>query len=128
MEMHQIQYFLAVSEYLNFRCAAEKCHVSAPALTRAIQKLEAEIGGKLFRSENEDWIQSMVAAGFGVTFLPEFSVVTPGVLSRPLIKPEVIREISLVSIEGRTWSPAVETFTRAVQTYPWHAARLQKGA
>ncbi len=39
MEMHQIQYFLAVSEYLNFRRAAEECHVSAPALTRAIQKL-----------------------------------------------------------------------------------------
>jgi hypothetical protein len=88
MEMHQIRYFPALSEYLNFRRAA----------------------------------------GFGVTFLPEFSVVTPGVLSRPLIKPEVIREISLVSIEGRTWSPAVETFTRAVQTYPWHDARLQKGA
>jgi LysR family hydrogen peroxide-inducible transcriptional activator len=51
MEMHQIQYFLAVSEYLNFRRAAEKCHVSAPALTRASQKLEAEIGGKLFRRE-----------------------------------------------------------------------------
>lgn len=63
-----------------------------------------------------------------MTFLPEFSVVTPGVVSRPLIKPEVIREISLVSIEGRSWSPAVETFTRAVQTYPWHHARLQKGA
>jgi LysR family hydrogen peroxide-inducible transcriptional activator len=297
--MHQIRYFLAVGEYLNFRRAAEECHVSAPALTRAIQNLEEELGGKLFRrernlthltdlgtlirphlkrvlfeaegakvtaeqflrlehapvklgvmctigpiyfmgflsdfhakhpgveltlvdgtagrlnellrngwldlailaqpepfpdtfqavplyperfcvafpaghefqaremirmeeaakkpqllrvncefyphismqsedlgieipvvyrSEKEDWIQSMVAAGFGVTFVPEFSVVTPGVISRPLIKPEVIREISLVSIEGRSWSPAVETFTRAVQMYPWHHARLQKGA
>jgi hypothetical protein len=28
MEMHQIRYFLAVSEYLNFRRAAEECHVS----------------------------------------------------------------------------------------------------
>jgi LysR family hydrogen peroxide-inducible transcriptional activator len=290
MEMHQIRYFLAVSEYLNFRRAAEQCHVSGPALTRAIQKLEEELGGKLFRrernlthltnlgtlilphlkrvlseaegakvtaeqflrlehapmkvgvmctigpiyfmgflsdfhakhpgvelmlvdgtaeklnellrngcldlailaqpepfqdtfqavplyregfcvafpvahafqaqemitmnhagkephllrvncefqdhisrqcqdlginipivyrSEKEDWIQSMVAAGFGVTFLPEFSVVTPGVISRPLIEPEVFREISLVSIEGRSWPPAVETFIRAIQTYPW---------
>jgi DNA-binding transcriptional LysR family regulator len=49
--MHQIRYFLAVSEYLNFRRAAEECHVSAPAFTRAIQKLEEEIGGKLFRRE-----------------------------------------------------------------------------
>jgi LysR family hydrogen peroxide-inducible transcriptional activator len=296
MEMHQIRYFLAVSEYLNFRRAAEQCHVSGPALTRAIQKLEEELGGKLFRrernlthltnlgtlirphlkrvlseaegakvtaeqflrlehapmkvgvmctigpiyfmgflsdfhakhpgvkltlvdgtaeklsellrngcldlailaqpepfqdtfqavplylerfcvafpvahafqaqemitmnhagkephllrvncefqhhiarqcqdlginipivyrSEKEDWIQSMVAAGFGVTFLPEFSLVTPGVISRPLMEPEVLREISLVSIEGRSWPPVVETFSRAIQTYPWQT-RLQK--
>jgi hypothetical protein len=126
MEMHQIRYFLAVSEYLNFRRAAEKCHVSAPALTRAIQKLEDEIGGKLFRRERLD--PEHGGSRVRVTFLPEFSLVTPGVLSRPLIKPEVIRKISLASIEGRNWSPAVETFTRAVQTYPWHDARLQKGA
>jgi hypothetical protein len=49
-------------------------------------------------------------------------------MSRPLIKPEVIREISLVSIEGRGWSPAVETCTRAIQTYPWRPTRLQKEA
>ena len=51
MEMYQIRYFLAVSEYLNFRRAAEECHVSGPALTRAIQKLEDELDGKLFRRE-----------------------------------------------------------------------------
>jgi DNA-binding transcriptional LysR family regulator len=51
MEMHQIRYFLAVSEFLNFRRAAEKCHVSPSALTRAIQKLEDEVGGRLFRRE-----------------------------------------------------------------------------
>jgi LysR family transcriptional regulator, hydrogen peroxide-inducible genes activator len=299
MEMHEIRYFLAASESLNFRRAAEECHVSGPALTRAIQKLEEEVGGKLFRrernhthltdlgilirphlerilseaegakitahkflrlehapvklgvmctigpiyfmgflaefhakhpgieltlidgtaerlnellrngwldlailalpepfqetiqavplyrerfcvafpvghefqaremirmdhaakqphllrvncefqsrisiqcqdlginipvvyrSEKEDWIQSMVAAGFGVTFLAEFSVVTPGVISRPLIKPEVIREISLISIEGRSRSPAVETFAQAIQTYPWNQTRWRKGA
>ncbi|HET9375968.1 MAG TPA: LysR family transcriptional regulator [Chthoniobacterales bacterium] len=49
--MYQIRYFLAVSEYLNFRRAAEECHVSGPALTRAIQKLEDELDGKLFRHE-----------------------------------------------------------------------------
>ncbi len=51
MELYQIKYFLAVCETLNFTRAAEKCHVSQPALTRAIQKLEAEMGGPLFRRE-----------------------------------------------------------------------------
>ena len=45
MEMHQIRYFLAVCENLNFTRAAEQCHVTQPALTRAIQKLEDELGG-----------------------------------------------------------------------------------
>jgi LysR family hydrogen peroxide-inducible transcriptional activator len=55
----------------------------------------------VYRSEKEDWIQSMVAAGFGVTFLPEFSAVTPGVLSRSLIKPEVIRARTLLILVPR---------------------------
>ena len=40
MELHEIRYFLAVSRTLNFTKAAEECHVSQPALTRAIQKIE----------------------------------------------------------------------------------------
>jgi LysR family transcriptional regulator, hydrogen peroxide-inducible genes activator len=51
MEMHQVRYFLAVSEDLNFTKAAERCNVSQPALSRAIQALEQELGGSLFRRE-----------------------------------------------------------------------------
>ena len=40
MEMHEIKYFLAACRTLNFHRAAELSHVSQPALTRAIQKLE----------------------------------------------------------------------------------------
>ena len=45
MEMHQIRYFLAVCDCLNFTRAAEMCNVTQPALTRAVQKLEEELGG-----------------------------------------------------------------------------------
>ena len=48
MEFHQIRYFLMAAENLNFTRAAEQCHVSQPALTRAIQKIEEELGGDLF--------------------------------------------------------------------------------
>lgn len=51
MEMHQIRYFLAICECLNFTRAAEQCHVAQPSLTRAIKKLEAELGGPLLRRE-----------------------------------------------------------------------------
>ena len=52
MEMHQVHYFLAVAEELNFSRAAEKCNVSQPSLSRAIQLLEGEFGGQLFRREH----------------------------------------------------------------------------
>ena len=53
MEMHQVRYFLAVADTLNFTRAAEQCHVSQPALTRAIQQLEEEMGGLLLRRERK---------------------------------------------------------------------------
>jgi DNA-binding transcriptional LysR family regulator len=49
--MHQIRYFLAVSETLNLTKAAELCNVAQPALTRAIKALEGELGGELLRRE-----------------------------------------------------------------------------
>jgi DNA-binding transcriptional LysR family regulator len=48
METHEIRYFLAMVRELSFTRAAAACNVSQPALTRAIQKLEAEFGGALF--------------------------------------------------------------------------------
>lgn len=51
MELYQIRYFLAASRLLNFTRAAEQCNVTQPALTRAIKKLEEELGGELFRRE-----------------------------------------------------------------------------
>ena len=54
MEMHQVQYFLAVAEELNFSRAAQKCEVSQPSLSRAIKSLEVELGGALFRRERKN--------------------------------------------------------------------------
>ncbi|MFL9826433.1 LysR family transcriptional regulator [Rhodoplanes sp. SY1] len=51
MEMHQVRYFLALARTRNFTQAASECNVSQPSLTRAIQQLEAEFGGDLFRRE-----------------------------------------------------------------------------
>ena len=51
MEMHQIRYFLAVSDQLNFSRAADSCNVAQPSLTRAIKKLEEQLGGPLFDRE-----------------------------------------------------------------------------
>jgi DNA-binding transcriptional LysR family regulator len=72
-----------------------------------------------FRSEREDWILTMVAAGMGVCFLPEFSNTIPGVISRPVISPSIEREVCLVTVAGRRWSSPVSAFVRAVKQYRW---------
>jgi DNA-binding transcriptional LysR family regulator len=75
----------------------------------------------VYRSEREDWIQTMVMAGIGICFLPEYSVLLPGLQTRPLIEPEVTREVALVTVAGRRFSPAVAAFVRAIKAYPWPA-------
>ena len=68
MELYQIRYFLAVAETLNFTRASERSFVSQPALTKAIQRLEEAVGGRLFdRSKN-----SVQLTELGRSMLPSF--------------------------------------------------------
>src|SRR5579864_6949013 len=48
MEMQQLRYAVAVARAGNFSRAAEHCHVSQPSLSQQIQKLEEELGERLF--------------------------------------------------------------------------------
>jgi DNA-binding transcriptional LysR family regulator len=44
----RLRYFTLVAEQGTFTAAAHRCHVSQPALTSAIAKLEEEVGARLF--------------------------------------------------------------------------------
>ncbi len=48
MTLNELRYLVAVAQERNFGRAAQKCFVSQPALSVAIQKLEDELGTKLF--------------------------------------------------------------------------------
>ena len=47
----QLEYFVALSRALNFRQAATDCHVTQPALSAQIQKLEQGLGVQLFERD-----------------------------------------------------------------------------
>ena len=47
MTLQTLEYFIAVAQYRNFTKAAEACHVTQPALSRAIRALEEELGCSL---------------------------------------------------------------------------------
>ena len=51
LQMHQVRYFLALCDELNFTRAARRCGISQPSLTQAIRALERELGGALFHRE-----------------------------------------------------------------------------
>ncbi len=46
-DLARLRYFLCVAETLNFREAADRLHVAQPAISRAVQRLEAELGYRL---------------------------------------------------------------------------------
>lgn len=66
MEIHQLRYVVAVARTGNFSRAAEQCHVAQPSISQQIQKLEDELGERLF-----DRLKSEVKlTGHGEAFLP----------------------------------------------------------
>jgi len=65
MEMHQLRYVVAVARAGNFSRAAEQCHVAQPSLSQQIQKLEQELGERLFDRLG----RSVKLTAVGVSFL-----------------------------------------------------------
>jgi DNA-binding transcriptional LysR family regulator len=75
----------------------------------------------VYRSAREDWIQTMVAAGRGVTLMPECVHLGNGTLARPLVEPALTREVALLTVAGRRQDPAVHRLVRAFQAHRWSA-------
>ena len=73
-----------------------------------------------YRSEREEWIQAMILSGLGCSFMPEYMPLFPRLKTRVLTEPEVKREIKIVTIAGRQFTPATRMFIQLARTYDWH--------
>ena len=62
----------------------------------------------------------MVASGFGVTVMPEFSHTDAATIARPLVDPDLVRQLSLVTVAGRRHEPAA-VLIRTIRAHAWHA-------
>jgi LysR family hydrogen peroxide-inducible transcriptional activator len=90
-------------------------HVGAIARERGVVTIRA------YRSERDDWILAMVKAGLGYSFFPEGAVTIEGLCVRPMVDPEVVRTVNLVTVRGRPHQPAVGAFVREAINTRWLA-------
>jgi DNA-binding transcriptional LysR family regulator len=66
MELRDLRYFVAIAQHGNVSRAAEQLHVSQPALSEQIRKLEDELGSALFTRTS----RGMVLTDAGEALLP----------------------------------------------------------
>ena len=72
-----------------------------------------------FRTDREDWVQSMVVAGLGFAFMPEYSVTLKNLVTRPLVDPPVERAVIVAEVRGRKRSPPATLFFEALHAHRW---------
>lgn len=128
MEMQQIRYFLALAQTLNFTRAAEECNVTQPALTRAIQALEGELGGELIRRERQ---QSHLTE-LGRRMLPLLQQCYDASVSAKslakAVKTSAVAPLSVAvsnSVDLELLSPVIAELFRA---YPGMRLKLKRGS
>jgi DNA-binding transcriptional LysR family regulator len=86
MELRDLRSFVAVAQHRNFSRAAEQLHVSQPALSEQIRKLEDELGAPLFDRTSRG--ATLTAAG--EAFLPQ----ARSVLAQADVAAETVRMVS----------------------------------
>ena len=74
-------------------------------------------------SERDDWTLAMVAAGLGFAFMPENAAKHPGVVALPVVEPEFWRNVNLVTVRGRPYSPGVGALVREAMRKKWFGSK-----
>jgi DNA-binding transcriptional LysR family regulator len=73
----------------------------------------------VYRNDRDDWLQAMIASGFGCGFFPKYLISNAVVVARPLINPEFWREVSLTTVKDRPYSRAVGALVHEAMRSAW---------
>ena len=75
----------------------------------------------VFRSEREDWIQSLIRDGIGISVIPVFSLLRPELDYRKVTEPELSRTVQFATLEQSEVKPVLETFTKLMDMHDWQS-------
>jgi DNA-binding transcriptional LysR family regulator len=118
MELYQLRSFAAVAELAHLTRAAEKLHISQPAVSAQIKALEDELGVVLF----ERTPSGMVLTSAGRTLLPDAEKVlaaTQSLRSRArVIKGEVAGRVRVGTVSDPGFVRVGDFLAHAVSEYP----------
>lgn len=73
----------------------------------------------VLRSQREDWIQSLVRDGVGVSVIPRYSLLEPELDFRPLDAPGMRRTVELAVVEQDVIAPSILAFLDHARDYSW---------
>jgi DNA-binding transcriptional LysR family regulator len=74
------------------------------------------------RSDQERHLQQMVSAGFGAILAPEHAPRLPSLTAIPIEGDPVRREVQLLAVAGRQYSPALDAFIKVARARDWTSA------
>jgi DNA-binding transcriptional LysR family regulator len=100
--------------------------------TTILERLGCDVASKIRRwcfsaeapqvshgSEHDLHLQHMAAAGFGIMLAPEHMPRLPSLKALPIEGDPVWREVRLLAVQGRRYSPALEAFIKIARLHDW---------
>lgn len=126
MDIRTLELFRHLSNSLHFARTSQACHITASALTRVVQRLEAEVGEQLFFRDNRS--VELTYAGTAFKKYAEDVLRRWDRLQGELSEDEVLQgELSLYCSVTAAYSILPDIITRYRAVHPWVQIRLETG-
>lgn len=119
MELRHLRYFVAVAESEGIRLAAQRIHVTQPAISRQIQDLEAELGFPLFERRRNRLVLTPAGQGYLQDARHALALLDAAAKSARRVAKGLSGQLRLGFVENSGWDGLVpEAFARFQEMAP----------